>query len=139
MLEDVKVHVKIKLAALWVAVMFCYAYADILAHMRSDIIEGILVGELGGVRITPETLVASAILMLIPIVMIFLSLTLNAKASRWTNIILGIGYAAINLITMITTGGGWIYYYILAIVEVVLMALIVWYAWKWPKKDSQPQ
>lgn len=136
MLEDVEVNVKIKLAALWVAVMFCYAYADILAHMRSDIIEGILAGELGGVPISPETLMASAILMLIPIAMIFLSVTLKAKANRWTNVIVGIAYAGINLSTMIMTGGGWVYYYILAAVEVVLMALIVWYAWKWPQKEG---
>ncbi len=136
MLEDVEVNVKIKLAALWVAVMFCYAYADILAHMRSDIVEGILAGELGGVPISPETLMASAILMLIPIVMIFLSVTLKAKANRWTNVIVGIAYAGINLSTMIMTGGGWVYYYILAAVEVVLMALIVWYAWKWPEKEG---
>ena len=28
-LEDVKINVKIKLAALWVALMFLYIYADI--------------------------------------------------------------------------------------------------------------
>ena len=30
-IEDVKVSVKIKLAGLWTAVIFCYSYADILA------------------------------------------------------------------------------------------------------------
>ena len=28
MLDDFKVHTKIKLAALWASVMFCYIYAD---------------------------------------------------------------------------------------------------------------
>jgi len=130
-MEDLKINVKIKLSALWVAVMFCYVYADILAHMRSDIIEGIIAGEVGGVLITQEALVGSAILMLIQIVMIFLSLTLKAKVNRWTNIILGIVITGVNLITILMAGGGWVYYYVFAVVEVVLSALIVWYAWKW--------
>ena len=130
-MEDVKVSVKIKLAGLWTAVMFCYTYADILAHMRSDIIQGIIFGELEGIQITQETLVASAILMVIPILMIFLSLALKPKANRWINIILGTVYVAINLITMLTTGGAWVYYYVFATVEVIFSSLIVWYAWKW--------
>jgi hypothetical protein len=99
--------------------------------MRSDIVEGIIAGELEGIQITQEMLVASAILMLIPILMIFLSLALKPKANRWINIILGIVYVAINLSTMLTTGGAWVYYYVFAVVEVVFSALIVWYAWRW--------
>ncbi|MEJ2272813.1 MAG: DUF6326 family protein [Candidatus Bathyarchaeota archaeon] len=66
-MEDFKINVKIKLSALWTALMFCFTYADILAHMRSDIIEGILIGEIGGVQITQEALIGSAILMVFPL------------------------------------------------------------------------
>ena len=111
--------------------MFCFTYADILAHMRSDIIEGILIGEIGGVQITQEALIGSAILMVFPIVMIFISLMLNAKVNRWLNIVLGAIYAGINLITMLMTGGGWTYYYIFAVIEVAISVIIVWVAWKW--------
>ena len=111
--------------------MFCFAYADILAHMRSDIVQGILAGELAGIKITPEALIASAILMLIPILMIFLSLALNDKVDRWLNIILGTVYAIVNLSTMLMTGGGWTYYYIFAVVEVAISVIIVWFSWKW--------
>lgn len=135
MLEDVKINVKIKLSALWAAVMFCYAYADILAHMRKDILEDFLAGEAGGMQITQEVLFGSAILQVIPTVMIFLSLTLKAKANRWVNIILGIFYAVVAFATMTTTGG-WVYYYVFAITEVVLTALIAWFAWKWPKQEG---
>jgi hypothetical protein len=130
-MEDLKINVKIKLSALWVAVMFCYTYADILAHMRSDILEQFLAGEAGGIPITPLSLLASAILMVVPIVMIFLSLALKAKVNRWANMILGIIYTVIIIATMLMTGGGWVYYYVFAVVEVVCTALIVWYAWKW--------
>jgi hypothetical protein len=136
-LEEVKINVKIKLSALWAAGMFCYLYADILAHMRSDILEELLAGEAGGVPITPLTLLGSAILMAIPIVMIFLSLTLKAKVNRWANIILGIVYSGVILMTLLFTEF-WAYFLVLVVVEVVLTGLIVWYAWKWPKQESQP-
>ena len=130
-MEDFKINVKIKLSALWTALMFCFAYADILAHMRSDITEGILAGELEGIQITQELLMGSAVLMMIPIVMIFTSLMLNGKVNRWLNIGLGAFHVGINLFTMIMTGGGWIYYYIFAVAEVAISLLIVWVAWKW--------
>jgi len=130
-MEDMKISVKIKLSALWVAVMFCYTYADILAHMRSDILEQFLAGEVGGIPITPLSLLASSILMVIPIVMIFLSLALKARVNRWANMILGVLYTGVILYTMLMTGGGWVYYYVFAVVEFVFTALIVWHAWKW--------
>ena len=130
-MEDFKINVKIKLSALWTALMFCFAYADILAHMRSDIIEGILAGELEGIQITQEALIGSAALMMSPIVMIFISLMLSAKVNRWLNIVLGAIYAGINLSTMLMTGGGWTYYYIFAVAEVAISITIVWVALKW--------
>jgi hypothetical protein len=99
--------------------------------MRSDIIEGILAGELEGIQITQEALIGSAVLMMIPIVMIFISLMLSAKVNRWMNIVLGAIYAGINLITMLMTGGGWTYYYIFAVAKVAISVIIVWVAWKW--------
>jgi len=58
-LEDAKVNVKTTLSALWIALMFFYAYADILGFYRTENVEGVLAGELGGVEITPLLLVGS--------------------------------------------------------------------------------
>jgi len=129
-MEDVKINVKIKISALWATVMFCYLYKDVHMLWRSDIIEEILAGELGGVQVTQLFLLGSAILVVIPIVMVFLSLILKYKANRWANIILGIVYAGFILFTMLTPGT-WAYYFLFGTVEVVLTALIAWYAWKW--------
>jgi hypothetical protein len=133
-LEDVNVNVKIKLSALWVAVMFCYVYADVLGNYKPGILEGMIAGEVEGIQITQEFLLGSAILMVIPSVMVFLSLTLKAKVNRWANIILGIVFTGVVLITLLMPGS-WAYYYVFAITEIVLYALIVWYAWKWPRQE----
>ena len=129
-MEQMKINVKIKISALWVAVMFLYLYADVKTFYKSGILEQIIAGEVAGMQITQMFLLGSAILMAIPSVMIFLSLTLNDKVNRWVNIILGIIYTGVMIFTMFLPGV-WAYYIFLGIVEVVLTALIVWHAWKW--------
>jgi len=75
--------------------------------------------------------------MTIPSLMVFLSLILKAKANRWTNIIVGIFEIVFVLGNLI--GESWAYYIFGSIVEVVLLLLIVWYAWKWPKEEGLPK
>ena len=43
-LEDVKINVKIKLSALWVAAMFLYVYGDIVGFMKPGAIEDYIKG-----------------------------------------------------------------------------------------------
>ena len=133
-LEDGKISVKIKLSALWVAVTFLFIYVDYFGLLRPGIIEQIIAGEVAGVQITQVFLLAAMALMTIPSLMIFLSLTLKAKANRWTNIIVGIIHIVIVLRFVI--GESWAFYILGTIVEVVLLSLIVWYAWKWPKQEA---
>jgi hypothetical protein len=68
-LDDIKVHVKIKISALWASVMFCYIYGDYFGLYKP---------------------------------------------------------------------GAWVFYIFLGVIEIPLTALIVWYAWKWPKRAGQP-
>ena len=133
-LEDVKINVKIKLAALWVALMFLYIYADIKAIFQPGIIEQIIAGEVEGILITPTLLWVTAILMSIPGVMVLLSLTLKPQANRWTNIIVSLLHIGLA-ITIAFMPGSWAYSYIYYFGQVVYLLLIVWYAWKWPNSE----
>jgi hypothetical protein len=119
--------VKIKLSALWVAAMFSWVYGDLLRMYSGDFIPG----ELG---LTQEVWLASAITMMIPVAMIFLSLTLKYKANRRANIIVGIFFTGYNLIGLPTYTSA--YDQFLIIVGLVFTALIVWHAWKWPKQEG---
>jgi len=135
-LEDVKINVKIKISALWISAMLCYAYGDILGFMKPGALEH-YIQEIGatGAPITQVSLLGIAIFMAIPSVMVFLSLTFKPKANRWTNIILGIVYTCVVPLTLLAPGTS-AYYIFLTIVEVMLTALIVWNAWKWPKQEA---
>ncbi len=134
-LEDVKINVKIKLSALWVTLMIFYIYADILGFYTPGNIEKVVSGELGGVQITEGFLFIMAIWMAIPSVMVFLSLTLKANLNRWVNFITGI-VSIVVLAATFFVGEFSARYTFQAIVEGVLIALIVWLVWKWPKQQS---
>ncbi len=136
-LEDVKINVKIKLSALWAALMLLYTYGDILGFYTPGNLEQLMSGEIEGIQITEGFLIVNAIWMAIPSVMVFLSLTLKANANRWANITVGI-VSVVVLGATFFVGVLDIRYVIQATVEGVLIGLIIWHAWKWPKQESQP-
>ena len=132
-LDDIKIHVKIKMSTLWVSVMFCYIYGDYFGLYVPGALQRMLEGKMGPFGPTTQgVLLGTSLMMVIPSVMIFLSLALKPNLNRWVNIILGVIYTVIILITM----WDWAFYIFLGIVEVVLTALIVWYAWNWPKQEA---
>jgi hypothetical protein len=45
MLEDAKVPIRLKLSALWAALMFCYVYGDYFGLYRPGQLQGMLRGE----------------------------------------------------------------------------------------------
>lgn len=81
-LEDIKVPVRLKLAALWTSVLSCYIYGDFLGLYRPGDIKGILAGD-GLLGPTSQgSLLAVAILIAVPAVMIVLSLVLPPRLTR---------------------------------------------------------
>jgi hypothetical protein len=129
-LEDPKINVKLKLAGLWVSVIFIFLYADYFGLYKPGFIENIIGGEVAGFEINQEWLLGVMILMTIPSLMVFLSLFLKAKSNRITNIVVGILKIVVVIVAAIGDSN---YFYLFASgVEIVLLSLIVWYAWKWP-------
>ena len=136
-MEDVKINIKMKLSALWVALMLIYIYADILyLFFIPGKIEKAMEGFMGPFAVTQTALLSAAVLVMIPAVMVFLSLTLKPKVNRWVNIILGVLYTFVNIANLI--GETWAFYIFFGIVEIVLTLLIVGYAWKWRTPEVSP-
>jgi len=133
-LSDAKLPVRLKLSALWVSLMFCYVYGDIFGFFEQTNITEIASGHAGTMG-TQAGLLAAATSVAIPSLMVFLTLALQPVASRWANIILGLLYTVIILITM---PGAWLFYIFLGVIEAVLCLIIVWYAWNWPRHQTPP-
>ncbi|MEP7186602.1 MAG: DUF6326 family protein [Rhodanobacter sp.] len=110
--------------------MSCYIYGDFIGLYRTGEIKGMLGGEglLGPT--SQSSLLDVAMLIAVPAVMIFLSLALPSRLTRWLNLLVGVSLTAIVLMTI---PGSWAFYIFLSIIEVVLQLLAVWYAWHWPK------
>ena len=135
-LEDLPVPVKIKLASLWTSVMFCYVYGDYFELYIPGKLQGMLQGQMEPFgSVTQGVLVNTAILLALPALMIFLSIALPAAYSRWLNILVGFFYTGVML--LIALGGGWAFYILFAVIEVVLTLLIVWTAWRWPRHQDK--
>ena len=132
-LENCRVPTRLKLSALWTSLMFCYVYGDYFGLYVPGKLQGMLEGNGPIGPVSQGTLVATSILLALPGLMVFLSLALPPRFNRWLNIILGAFYIAVMLITM---PGAWDFYILLGFIEVVLTALIVWYAWRWPKRPA---
>jgi hypothetical protein len=130
-LEDIKVNVKLKLAMLWASLMFLIIYLDYFHLYMPGKIEDIQTGRVYVFEITQGFLLVALALVTIPALMIFLSVALPAKVNRWTNIIV----ATINIPCMLfnLAGEAWIHMVFGAAAEVVLLYLIIRYAWKWPR------
>jgi hypothetical protein len=133
-LDDIKVHVKLKISALWASVMFCYVYGDYFLLHQPGKLRDVMEGKMAPLGPTTQgVLLFTSVSMAIPAVMIFLSVALRAKLNRWLNIILGLLYTVFVLITM---RGAWTFYLFLGSVDVALTALIVWHAWNWPRQEA---
>ena len=136
MLEDLKINIKVKLTALWTAFMFLYIYVDYFHLYMPGQIEDILAGKVFTFDISYVFLLIALILITIPALMIFLSVALSAKVNRWANIIIAAVYIPYTLFNVV--GETWVHIYLGAAVEVVLLSLIIRYAWKWPRQGSEP-
>jgi len=117
--------VQIKLSALWVALMLTYLLGDVLRIFSGDF----KAGEIGGMQVSQKMYLGMSAFMVIPIIMVFLSLTLKYPVNRWANIIVPILFFVFNLVGLPTYPSA--YDKFLIIVGLVFNVLTVWYAWKW--------
>jgi len=86
--EDAKVGVRCKIAALWIAILFLFAYGDIFGLLSPGRIQEVIAGELSGMAITQVFLVAVSLYVAVASVMVFFSLVLSPTVNRWANMVL---------------------------------------------------
>lgn len=129
---DVEVNIKIKLALLWIAVTLCYLYGDYFELYVPGKVEGLISGENN--LNSPLTLFLAAVLLAIPSIMVFISITTKPRINRALNILFGALFTVIMILIALGSLGTWyIFYTFLAVLEIIFTILIVWYAIKWPR------
>lgn len=119
-----KQEVKERISTLWIVVMFNMVFADVLTMQIPEFARELADGTTD-VEITEGMMLASAVLIAIPIAMIFFARVLGDTANRWTN-------TAASIITAVFIVGGAefvAHYYFFAVVELVCLLLIVRFVW----------
>ncbi|WP_167004015.1 DUF6326 family protein [Mumia sp. ZJ430] len=131
-LDDQPIPVRAKLAAAWTSLMFLYAYVDILNFFTPGVVDDILDGRVFEFDLSQTFSTMALTLMAIPIFMIVLSMTLPAPANRITNLFVAAVYVPVTAFNV--AGESWLAFYGLGVVlELILLAFIVRYAWTWPR------
>ena len=131
-LQDQPIPVGAKLAAAWTSLMFLYVYVDVLNFFTPGVIEEILDGRVFEFDLSQTFSTAALTLVGIPALMVVLSMTLPARVNRVTNLVVASLYVPVTAFNLV--GESWLFFYGLGVVlELILLALILRYAWTWPR------
>jgi hypothetical protein len=121
---------KVLLSTLWIVVMINMAYADILSLYIPGTLEELAV--FAGETPITQLMLIGAIMLEIPLAMIFLSRVLKYKMNRWANIITSV----ITIAYVVGGGSPYPHSIFIATIEVVCMLVIVLFAWKWTNPEG---
>lgn len=122
------------LSLLWIYLTVNYIYCDVFTLHLAAYLEAFLGGDVGGMKITEEFLLAFSIVMQIPMIMIVLSRLLTFKANKYLNIGAGIITTSIQAYTV--TMGGTLHYMFFSFFEVCTGLLIIYLALTWTQKTT---
>lgn len=134
-LENQPIGIRIKLAALWIAAMFCYIYADILAFYDPWLVGEILKGNMGFVGpITQGLKLGVGVLMSIPAIMVIACCFVKPSICRWLNVVFGVIFTLVIIATLYKST---LYYYMyFGVLEILITSYVVWLSWTWPSELS---
>jgi len=134
-LEPLGVNVRVKISALWVSMLFVFLYVDLFSLYRPDVRADLDAGELGGFTVGQGFLVGVTAYVVIPSLMVFGTLVLPPRSCRVASIALSALYALTFFVGAIVERSQ-VYYVAGSVLEVALLAAIVYYAWRWPRASS---
>jgi hypothetical protein len=123
---------KIRISLLWIFMAVAMSAHSALAFMEPGAME-----QIGEMQMGAGMFLFMALFWWVPLVMAVLSVTLKDLVNRWTNMILGIVFTALNIFHLIEHLAQPSAHQILIIGStVVVTALIFWHALKWPKQEA---
>ena len=129
--EPATVNVRTKISALWTSMLFVFAYVDLFSLYRPDFRANLEAAQVSGFTVNQSFLLGTTAYVVIPSLMVFSTLVLQPRLNRIANIALGIVYIVTIVIGAV---GEWGYYILGSVVEVAILAAVVYYAWTWPKQ-----
>lgn len=124
-LVDTKIDVKIIIALLWVSQFLIWTFGDMMSLLQkldepaANMLLGLVAAPLG----------------IIQVYMVFYSLAGKARIIRWANFIVVPIFIIFNIGFMFEARFGW--EFVLGTGYLMINALMIGYAWKWPRNDQK--
>lgn len=122
------------LSVLWIFLTVNYIYCDVFTLHHADYLKAFLSGNVGGMKITEEFLLAFAFIMQIPMIMIVLSRLLTFTLNKYFNVVAGIITTSIQTYTV--TMGGTPHYMFFSLFEICTGLAIIYLAATWKNKAT---
>lgn len=134
-MDDLVLH-KVRLAVLWLFSEVSFMGIMLLTFLKPGIVQDVISGNLQGVAINQELLTGYAFIVLLGLVMAFVSVTVRDSINRGANIVMGIVGIILSFLGLSEQfTNPYAYAVIIWIAHILVDAAIVWYAYKWPKKQ----
>ncbi len=131
--DDHPIDTRLKVSALWTALLFIFVYVDLFSLYRPDFRADIESGKVAVFAINQTFLFFVTLYIVIPSLMIYLTLVMRPSLNRRVNIVV----AALYAVTIVGGAvGEWSYYILGSAIEAILLALVVRHAWTWPERAS---
>lgn len=121
---------RIILSGVWVSLMLTYLLGDVMRIFAGDFVAG----EMDGFQVTQMMWLGLAALMLIPILMIYTTMTAPHKLNRYINGIISVFFFLFNLIGLPTYPS--LFDQFLIIVGLGFNVLIIWRTWRWKNEQG---
>ena len=123
---------RVTLPALWIFMVLNYLYCDVVGLFDPVTARGVVAGQAAGgsFQITPGFLLASALLMEIPIAMTMLSRVLRQRPNRWANVVAA-AFMAVVQIGSLGVGSPAAYYWFFSAIEIGTLGAIALLALAW--------
>ncbi len=130
-------QMKTRLSTLWLFATLNYIYCDVLGLMNPSMLKGFLAGHVSGIDVTQGFLLASGVLVEIPMAMVLLSRVLPRSSNRVANLVAG------GIMTLVQLGSNFVgtptpYYVFFSVIEIAATVAVLWFAWRWlPEKSAR--
>ena len=138
-------NMKARLSTLWLFATLNYLYCDVLGLMNPSMLKQFLAGNVSGLDISQGFLLASGVLVEIPMAMVLLSRILPHRSNWVANIVASTVMTLVQLASNFV-GAPQAYYVFFSVIEIGTTVAILWFAWRWrldqseqsPERDTAP-
>ncbi|MCK8060919.1 MULTISPECIES: DUF6326 family protein [unclassified Fusibacter] len=119
------------LSTLWIFLSLNYILCDVLSNMEMEALNGLLIGNIGGIELTQGFILIAGISLEIPFLMVVLSRILPFKSNRMMNMIVPVLMIVYQLGSFAVGTDATLHYMFFSAVEILANLVILGLAIKW--------